>query len=261
MCKNLVVSLHDVSPFFHEELSEIVGRLYDVGIDKMNLLVVPDWGLNYDSVYDLRNNPFFVDWLHKMGEKCEIVQHGCHHKKPVADKYKNLFDWVVGEQVAVGMSEFQLPGYQETLDLIGRGQEILMHKDVDIKARGMVPPWWQVNPASERAIRDSGFFDYYMVASPWNLFGRFSAVPISDLKSGKKHMSRELCFEPRSSFADYFTRLLAYLVTNCEQAETIRFGIHPPDICNNSVFDYILSSIEKVRSGRELKTYSELLGI
>ncbi|MBW2970307.1 DUF2334 domain-containing protein [Candidatus Woesearchaeota archaeon] len=257
MCQNLVVTLHDVSPFFQEELEEIVRRLHAVGVDRMNLLVVPDWGLNYDGAYSLDRHPEFADWLKSLD--CEFAQHGCHHKKPKGLRYKSGYDWLIGEQVAVGMAELQLPGYRQSLALLERGQEILQHKDVDILTLGCVPPWWQVNSASERAVRDSGFFDYYMVASAWNLFGRFSMVPITNLKTGEIHMSRELCFEPRSKFADYFTRFLAYVVTNCEQAETIRFGIHPPDIRNEEVFSYILDSIEKVRANRELKTYSELL--
>ena len=258
--KYISVSIHDVTPKFYNQLDEIISRLYDIGIDKMNLLLVPDWAPDSKlHENDYRNHPKFVEWLKALkAEGCEFAQHGCHHKSPKRKgHYSGPIQYVMGEFVAVGLAEFQNLGYWEAMKRIQRGQKIF--SETGLEAKGFVPPWWQLSSQGELAMKYSKFFDYYMATNAWDLFGRFSTVPIVDLKSEEKYMSRELCFEPRDKFADYFTRGLAYLVTRCEQANTIRFGIHPPDVENKEVFDYIIDRIKEVKPGRKVKTYSELL--
>ena len=251
--KNISVSIHDVSPNHESELKKIVDRLHEAGIDKTNLLLVPNW----HEKNDLRNHPCFVDWIKELKKTgCELAQHGYYHLAPTKQKYAGLIGWLMGEFVAVGMAEFQNLTYAEAFERIIKGHEILT--DSGLNAVGFIPPWWQVSKEAENAIIDSKVFNYYMATDCWNLFGRFSAVPITDLKTGKIHQSREICFEPRDKFADYFTKSLAYIITKCEQQKTIRFGIHPPDIRNEELFDYILNKIQEAKKDREIATYSEL---
>lgn len=258
--KNLIISIHDFAPNHEKQLREIVNMLYDVGINKMNLLLVPDWEPDSKpGENDYRKHPRFVDWIKELtASGYELVQHGCHHKSPKRKGYyRGPIEYIMGEFVAVGLAEFQNLTYNEAMQRIKYAQDIF--SDIGLEVKGFVPPWWQLSSGAERAVRDSGYFDYYIVTNAWDLFGRFSTVPILNLKSGKKHMSRELCFEPRDELANNFTKLLARTVTDCEQARTVRFGIHPPDVCNKDVREYIIKHINKTKPGREVKTYSELL--
>lgn len=256
----LIVSIHDVTPKFYTQIEEIINRLQKIRVDKTNLLLVPDWLPNSKPhENDLRRHPKFVDFLKDLNKNgFSFAQHGLYHKSLKRKGcYKGPVQYVMGEYIAIGLAEMQNLNYPETMQVINQGQKIFT--ETGLEAKGCVPPWWQASPAAISAIIESRKFDYYMATDFWHLFGRFSTVPITDLKSRQTHISRELCFEPRDKLADYFTRGLEWLVTRCEQASVIRFGIHPSDVENEELFNHILGRIEEVKQERELVTYPELL--
>lgn len=261
MKKYLSVSIHDVAP--RKKVEEIRHRLYDIGIDKVNLLIVPCW----HGRYDLRAHPGFVRWLHRQaGKGDEHDQHGVLHmatKRRDCD-YDSYAKWIMGEVVSDGSAEFQNYNADDTEEMLDVSDRIF--GKTGIEPAGMIYPWWTSSAEARRVVAESGRFRFYIDKGDgwkglWNLFGRMSRVPITDLQSGAVHSSRELCFEPRDKVANAFTKGLAWLVTQCEEQQTIRFGIHPPDLGNKELFSYILQLIDKVRPGRELVTYRELLGL
>jgi len=72
-----IVEIHDVSPFYKQEVYQAVEFLQRLKIDKFSLLVI----LNYMEEYPLNKHKDFVGFLKALGQ--EIVLHGYSHEAKV----------------------------------------------------------------------------------------------------------------------------------------------------------------------------------
>lgn len=252
--KKLIVSVHDVTPKYSGELSEIVAELERIGVNKRSILVVPNW----EEKYDLRQDDNFVSWLHDLKAKGdEIVLHGYNHKSEKRQgHYKNLLQWFMGELFAQGTAEFQNLGYLDSINKIEKGKNILVQVGLE-DITGFVAPAWLTNSNVEDALKVSGF-KYQIYTDFWNYVGQLSKIPIQNLETGEVIKSREIAFDGSRALIDYGTRGLAWLLTRYKDAPLTRIAIHPQDINNARPFNYALKLIEEAKEGKELATYREL---
>ena len=76
--RELVVSLHDVSPITRAESAEILAQLREIGVTCASLLVIP----NHHRRGHFLDDKAFCEWLkaqHENGH--EIVMHGYFHQR------------------------------------------------------------------------------------------------------------------------------------------------------------------------------------
>ena len=251
--KKLVVSVHDVTPKYQGELTEIVSELSRRGIDKRNLLVVPNW----EGQNDLRDHDSFVAWVHELqGSGDEVLQHGYTHRAAKRKgHYKSPVEWFMGEIFSKGTAEIQNLSYDEARQRIEIGQEILTEVGLN-DISGFVSPAWLVNPEAERAMKDQGF-SYHIYTSFWDLCNGYR-VPVKDLQTGEESRTSEAFFDSKADpITQILTRLFAKMAVR-KSSEVARIAIHPEDIYKSKPFDFALDLIEHVREGRELCTYREL---
>ena len=71
--KNIVITVHDVSPKYMDEIEDIFKNLERIGVKEKVLLVVPD----FDKRYDIISDNFIK--LIKEQENSEIALHGLYH--------------------------------------------------------------------------------------------------------------------------------------------------------------------------------------
>ncbi|MFH0869685.1 MAG: DUF2334 domain-containing protein [archaeon] len=239
--KYLTVSIHDVTPKFKGELSEIVSELDQRCINSKNILVIP----NHESYNDISADDNFVSWLHQLSSGGnELVQHGYEHVSRNRT-YNSMGDWFMGNFFAQGSAEFQNIGYDEAREIIRRGKDIF--QNAEINSKGFAAPAWLINPKSERAIIDEGFV--YMP-----LINRFRIFSQGDIKS------EVVGFTPRPIVDYLFRAYNKYLASAHLRKRTLaRVDIHPQDMWGKGIFDYALKIIDELRQDRELVTYSEFV--
>lgn len=242
--KYIVLSVHDVTPEFKSELSEIVTELSRRGFDKKCMCVVPNYGLRNDILGDGR----FIDWLHSLnGNGDEVVLHGFSH---FSDKrrYKSFLEFCKGELFALGEAEFQNLSYEEAMGRIKQGRDTL--RKVGLDATGFIAPCWITNSEAERAIKDAGFG--YMV----------SAGRVRDLIEGVDIKTKTFFFSSKTKVLYLFDRAYDFYLEKIHliNNDVATIPIHPRNIREGKSFEHCLDVLERLRrDGRELITYSEFL--
>lgn len=240
--KYLTVSIHDVTPKFRGELSEIVSELDQRGVSSRSILVIPNYGLQHDISAD--NN--FVSWLHQLKSRGdELVHHGYGHVSRNRE-YKSLVGRFMGEIFAQGCAEFQNIGYDEARQRIQKGKDIF--QNAEISAEGFVAPAWLMNPESERAVRDEGF-------AYTTLINKLRDFSQGDIKS------EVVAFASQPRIADHLIRMYdKYLAkVHLRKRKLARVAIHPQDMWGKGTFDYALGIIDGLRKERNLITYADFV--
>jgi len=255
--KKLIVSLHDATPKFTGELTEIVSELDRIGVSKRSILVVPNW----EDQYDLRDHDKFVAWMHELKDQGnEIVHHGYNHRSDKREgHYKNPFQWFMGEIFAQGTGEFQNLSYEEAFYKIEQSKQIFSELEFE-DVTGFIAPSWFVNPNVEETLKYAGY-QYHVYTDFWNYMCKLSVIPIKNLETDKEIKSREVAFDSSRIWADYGTRGLSWLLTRNKKQKVSRIAIHPGDIQNARPFDYALELIKELKEDRNVCTYQELLAL
>jgi Predicted deacetylase len=135
-----IVEIHDVSPFYKQEVYQAVEFLQGLRIEKFSLLVIP----NYMEEYPLYKHQDFVGFLKALGQ--EIVLHGYSHKAKV--KLSDIL-------YTYGEGEFGEGGIEETYQKIEKALDIF--ESLSLTAKFFVPPAWISNPWIEDVLSAFGF--------------------------------------------------------------------------------------------------------
>ena len=250
--KKLIVSVHDVTPKFSGELTEIVSELEHRGFNHNSILVVPNWV----GEYDVSKDEGFSTWLQDLQAKGnEMVQHGNRHVNPFRN-YPNFREQFMGESFAQGTGEFQNFGYDIARSNLRAGKSILKKAGLD-DIVGFVAPAWLVNPEVEEALRKEGF-NYHVYTNFRDYVLGLSVIPIKNLNTGDEIRTREIAFEGSRKLIDAGTRALAWALSRNKNTQLMRVAIHPQDIRYERPFDYALKILEEAKVGRELCTYRDL---
>lgn len=246
------VTKHDVSPAQEKAIKDKRLELEDLGVDKLNILIVPNW----HGQYDLRKHNKFVDWLLERYEKGdELLLHGCYHESHKRKgHYLSVVDHIMGEWIAGGQAEFQNFTYDEAARIINISKKILKEAGLLEKITGFVPPWWQIREEAIKAVKEAGF-DFVISATPAEIFLK-QQVPIRWFKTGKIDRSYEISSEPKKPLS-YFTRGYGrFAEIKYQNSELIRVAYHPPDDFNEDLAGFQDSLVKRLLSKRKLVTYS-----
>ncbi|OAG26804.1 polysaccharide deacetylase family protein [Thermodesulfatator autotrophicus] len=140
MNKKLIVELHDVSPYYKNEFFEALKLIFEEGINKYCILLIP----NYKNRYNIENDISFINLIKAC--KQEIILHGYKHLGKNSLKYL----WATN-----GEGEFNKLNKNETFKRIIEGKEIL--KKLELETLYFVPPAWISNSSLEKILLKLGF--------------------------------------------------------------------------------------------------------
>lgn len=142
------VTLHDVEPATFNRCVAIRDWLYDRGVDRVTLLVIPAADLH---AFDDRS-PDMARWLRdRAGAGDAVAQHGFRHRRTrrAGPPRRWLAAWQGG-----AAAEFPGLGANATTAAVRAGRAILASAGID--ARGFVAPGFAYTPALRREL-DGGF--------------------------------------------------------------------------------------------------------
>ena len=130
----VLLSLHDVSPVYENDIITTIDLLSDIGIPTLTLLVTPFYGLKKTN--RISEGDIFTKFLKSL--KLEIAMHGYSHfsKSGSLNEFNGLPQEKVTARIRDGVSIF-IKGF-------GR------------KPTGFVPPHWDSSPKVIKAVKDIG---------------------------------------------------------------------------------------------------------
>jgi len=246
-----VVSIHDVAPSTSREVAWLRSRLGDLGVERRVLKVIP----NEAGERPVDEDAGLVEVLRaEQAAGGEVVLHGWTHlvadgqrrtlarfgaASPVDRMRARLFAWNTAEFL-------DLPD-AEARRWIDAGRSRL--EGIGLAVEGFCAPGWLAGPAVSRLLRAAGF--RYLVGFArvidlerrrWYLLPGFGAMGTDDVQDGLVAVEGGLV-------------LLAAPVL-----PVIRAFLHPQGATASRACARTLRAIARLRPGRDVATFRELLG-
>jgi len=240
--KNLVVSLHDVSPVTQNLCDEILVQLGKSGVGQVSLLIIP----NHHGRAPIDRSPSFQRWLTRMvGAGHEAVLHGYFHRRESA-KSGSFLEELTTEFYTAGEGEFYDLTTVDAAKLLQKGLADLSF--LPCRITGFVAPAWLLGPQAEIAVRELGFL-YTTRLSAVRIFGQ--RIDIA---------SRSLVWSTRAKWRAFMSlawnRLLSFCVSD---APLVRISIHPADAQNASVWKQVRTLVAAASRSRRCISYGSLV--
>ena len=222
--KKLIISVHDVSPFYIKELVIIFKKLKGI---KKEIFIVPNW----NNKHDISDNKLFIDMVKKeIKNKALIGLHGYSHSGRVSFWEKLLFS-----KKDLGQNEFSGITKNKAIEKIKKGRNSL-YNTFKVYPKKFVAPRWIFNRKYFDILKRCGFS---YSGSLWNIIL---------LNKNKKIWSFICNFDFGSNkFLNLILRYLSWGLIHFKMlfGGLIRIAVHPNDIKNKS-FDYELFIIKKL---------------
>ncbi len=224
-----LIELHDVTPYYYEEVSYALDLLSLCGVGKFSLLIVP----NFRDEAPLYKYPQFVKAM--LATNQEIVLHGFNHR---GGSLKDIL-WTYRE------GEFSDLCLYGTYTKLYKAKEML--ETFGIKTEVFVPPAWIGNPFLEDVIYSLGF----------------SAIAyrghIKNLNTDMSYTSPVISFSNRPILDNFSKALVPLLFKLFKRYRLLRLAIHTRDLRDRKkvkLWRFLLSKVKKIR---RLVSYEELL--
>jgi len=227
--EGVIVELHDVSPFYYDEMAQAIELFNLCGIGKFSLLLVP----NFWDCAPIHENKSFIKSIRST--KQEIVLHGYNHR---GGSWRD-FLWTYRE------GEFSGISLEETYKKIEKAKKIF--EALDVENYAFVPPAWLGNPFLEDVLCA---FEFKVVAYRGY---------IKDLETGQIYPSFALSMSNRPIFSLISKSLSPILYKLFKRHKILRLAIHTRDLRDKSkvvLWKYILS---QSKNTRRLINYGDLL--
>ena len=150
-----IVSLHDVTPAFQDEIRTGLHLVEKWGLPSPALLVVP----SYHNGWDIGRDRSFVRLLDEARARgSEIVLHGLNHLAPrrVKERPTKLKERLKTRFLTAGEGEFQYLSRQEAQRRIIIGRETVENA-LGVQTAGFIPPAWLLGEEAGQAVRGARF--------------------------------------------------------------------------------------------------------
>lgn len=195
--KTALLSLHDVSPVFEDDIVRTVDKLTDMGIESFTLLVTPFYGMKMSN--SLEKSEIFCKYLQSLG--LEMSLHGYSHlsKSGSGDEFSRMAQDRAVARLRTGYSAIE--------------------KMLEQKPSGFVPPLWQAPLRIVDAARMIGF-RYCVIANRVYSFAEPRVFSTAQYLVSEGSAS--------TSFIDSVVEL--------ELGGAVQVGVHPLDHRSNNVF-------------------------
>jgi predicted deacetylase len=238
--RQLVVSIHDVSPSSWSRVDRLLDILAAIGISRRSLLVIP----NFRGEESLERHDDFCQWLRQRQESGdELVLHGHEHiavgrPRTAAERFRNRW-------FTQGEGEFLSLAYAEAFERIAHGKALM--DGAGLNTLGFVAPAWLINDDGLRAARSHGF-QYTN-----------SYQTLLDLPHERTHWVPSLVFGPGHLNEDVGIALQRRLLPLLGRCAAIRIVLHPPCVDHDTRLSHVLSIIASQIRDRQPVTYLQLL--
>jgi predicted deacetylase len=237
--KKLIVSIHDVTPRYSEEIERAVSIAEECGVGRFSLLAVPfHHGVALDS--DER----FVGWLDSRRSRGdEVVLHGWQHaegrKPPGLGRRlrRMLLTRSEGEFLGIGPVEAGIR--------IDMGLDIL--KECGFEPRGFVAPAWLFEKNHLGVLKKRGFLYTTSLTRIFDIQKSLDIhAPCLVLKGGSRSLNR---------LARFYNNVLS---ARLAQKPVLRLAVHPADIRYGAEAWY-RAIIPRLLEGRTATTYLQFV--
>jgi predicted deacetylase len=238
---NLLVSVHDVSPFSLAEATQAVALVNECGIPDraLTLLVIPD----HEGRARLTDHPHFVAWLQRRaGAGATLVAHGLRHRMQgvVAAPLRAL--WAYG--FAAGQAEFYNATRAQAATWFQRITELFRNAGLPQALNGFVPPAWLLSEGARAELAQTPFS--YLET-------------LGGLESGGKHWAPRLIgWGARSRLESLATVAYAEAVSRLPPAD-LRLAIHPGDLHSPLCVRSIRRCLERLNRVSRARCYADFL--
>jgi predicted deacetylase len=241
--KQLLVSIHDVSPHHAERLKRIESFLAECGLGaRYTMLVVPDFW----QKAPLAEHPDFCAWLKgRAADGVEMLLHGFTHRDETAHPGA-LARWKAGAMTA-REGEFLGLSREDARRRLIAGRQIV-ERAIRRPVTGFVAPAWLYGPGAHAALRELAF-----------------SVAEDQLHVWSPHQGRTLSRSPVVSYASRtpgrvksslaWSRLATRILKPCR---TVRLALHPHDFDMPALVEEARRAILSFKGDRRLTSYDEL---
>ena len=196
--KKIVVSVHDITPRFHDECAEIFRTLDKLNVSQRSLLITP----NFAGKFPIDKDEKFISMMKNEKETgAELALHGLVHQN----------------------FEFYKKNYAEAKLSLQTGIK-LFENAFGFAPKGFVAPQWLESKGALKAVQELGF-SYAGVLRKIIYF-----------ESGAQFKTFPLNFDWGNSLLDHTIALINKAVASFRKSGLIRFAVHPMDI-PNGVFE------------------------
>jgi uncharacterized protein len=239
--RNLVVSIHDVSPVTRLICNRILEELADLGIRRTSLLVIP----NYHHNAPVTDDQVFQQWLiDRVQSGHEPVLHGYYHQR-MRSENDSLLSRLTTEVYTAGEGEFFDLSFEEASNRLKSGLADLSF--LSGKISGFIAPAWLLGEEAERAVRQCGFLYTTRVGS------------VIRFDNNDEIVSRSLVWSTRARWrvaaSLAWNRALGRMVRDCS---LVRIGIHPPDYEHAAAWKQIVNLLHELSVERRAAPYGDL---
>ncbi|MGE5721096.1 MAG: DUF2334 domain-containing protein [Sphingomonadales bacterium] len=241
--RTLLVSIHDVSPRFEEEIGLLVDRLAArLGAPKLAMLVVPDfWG-----EAPLSGAPHFRRKLRRWTEQgVEMFLHGWSHRDDSI--HRSASAALKARLMTAREGEFLGLAYEEAARRLAEGRK-LIEDAIGAPVCGFVAPAWLYGPGAIAALRDQQFplaEDHMRIWRPSD--GRAIArAPVVTWASRSR---------ARAASSLAFARIAPTLL---KPFRTVRLAVHPGDTRLPALLGSIDRTLVALTADRQAGRYRDL---
>ena len=198
--KTALISLHDVSPAFEDDVVRSCDRLSDIGIDSFTLLVTPFYGMKMSN--SLEKNEMFCKYIQSLG--LEVSLHGYSHLSKSG-----------------GGDEFGRIAHDRAVGRLNSGF-VAVEKAIRTRPSGFVPPMWQMPAKIVDVVKEVGF-KYYVVGN--------KLYSLAD----SRVFTTAACLISEGATGTSFVNSVLEL----ELGGAVQVGVHPLDHRVNKVFSLL----------------------
>ena len=246
----LLVSIHDVAPQFLDQVDDIRKRLAAWGVDKVTLLVVP----NYHGEGPLWDSVSTQNWLRqqvKVGD--ELVLHGHSHRQeiPVGNKTDQLRArmWTASEGECLSRRSEEWP------KLLAEGRKMIAEIQGEDPV-GFVAPAWLEPQGFGEILRAAGF--KWHEGGPWMEF--LGQAPPHDIRVNRPVIG----FSTRQAWRKWASIVWAHGLTPVYRRlvgreQAVRVALHPADVTSDAVMRCAETVIRRLAQRHRPELYRNLL--
>lgn len=239
--RRLIASIHDVSPRFESEVDQLSDILGNRLGNRISMLLVPNhWG---DSPI-VAGSPFATRLREWSDRGVEMLLHGFFHRDHIV--HQGFGERARARWMTAGEGEFLGLSAKLAADRIGRGRSII--EDILGKpVAGFVAPAWLYGRGALEALAASGIplaEDHWRVWSP---------------QTGQTLARGPVITWASRSRARLLSSLIAASTLRNAPIDTLRIGVHPPDVRHDRLVRSIDETLAVATAGRRAACYSELV--
>lgn len=229
--KNIIISIHDASPKFEHELTQIFKKLEEMNIEKKEVFVV----LNWEGKYPVGIDREFQKLIFKSFRHGKIELHGLTH---YLDE-KGLFENILFGKKHAGLGEFASSDYKSSLSRLSKAKKIFK-KIFKVNPSAFIPARWTHSKGELDALKKV------------KINYTEDIMHMINLLNGEKVLSFAICYDYGDNkllnlLSRYYNSILLFLSDIFRLP--IRYSIHPNDITNGNFYFEIEKLNKLLRKG------------